>query len=112
VVVPYANPARIRIATRVLLFRGGLRGSGSGSNEDMLLIARAIEKNASDAIQARSRHEGALAAACTTRVSVDLVGTRGRYSPATRRTTRVDTASFAGGSARRRRVAFVGLATV
>ena len=41
----------------MLLGVNGLRGSGT--NEDMLLIARAVMKNGPKAIQARNWHEGA-----------------------------------------------------
>lgn len=51
----------------VLLGVNALRGSGT--NEDMLLIARAVMKNGPKAIQERNRHEGARKAWATRRAA-------------------------------------------
>ena len=51
----------------VLLGVNGLRGSGS--NEDMLLIAQTVVKKAPKAIQAPKRHEGARKAWATRRTA-------------------------------------------
>jgi hypothetical protein len=61
----------------VLLGVNGLRGSGT--DEDMLMIARAVVKNGPKAIQARRYHEAGRKAWVTRRRS-------GRRCPATRPT--------------------------